>query len=90
MQPQDGLTDLLCHLERVSGLGPREVDRLLAEVAAYFAESVEEFVVRRHRELRAEAQRNDVIFARIGEELHVRRFAAPRLSPRQIRRLIYG
>jgi hypothetical protein len=82
--------DLLGHLERVSGVGRRQLGRLLEEVNAYFGESVEQFVTRRHRELQAEELRNDDIFVRIGEELRSRRFAAPELTARQLRRLVYG
>ncbi len=82
--------DLMAHLEAVSGIGRRELERLVHEMTAYFAESVEEFVVRRHRELQAEDLRNEAIFDRIDGELRCRRFAAPPLSARQIRRLIYG
>ena len=90
METDDPLPDLLGHLARTTGLGRRELDRLLHEITAYFAESVQAFVVRRHRELQAEELRNDAIFERIGHELRGRRFAAPPLTARQIRRLVYG
>ena len=64
--------------------------RLVEEVVAYYSESVEEYVTRRHRELRAEELQNDAIFERVAAEVRTRRFAAPPLSQRQIRRLIYG
>lgn len=82
--------DLITHLARTTRLERAEAEKVLAETLAYFAESVEEFVARRHAELRAEGARNDAIFARIQHELATRRFAAPPLSARQIRRLIYG
>jgi hypothetical protein len=82
--------DLLEHLTRITALPPRAAARLVDEVLAYFSESVEAFVARRHRELRAENLQNDAIFARIAAELGRRRFAAPSLTERQIRRLIYG
>jgi hypothetical protein len=85
-----GVGDLLEHLTRMTALPPRAAARLIEEVLAYFSESVEEFVTRRHRELRAEDLQNDAIFARIAAELRTRRFTAPPLSERQIRRLIYG
>ena len=84
------LVDLLDHLGRVSPLGRAAASRLVDEVLAYFSESVEEYVVRRHRELQGRELRNEAIFACIAEELRLRRFAAPALSERQIRRLIYG
>jgi hypothetical protein len=47
-------------------------------------------VARRHGELRAEGLRNEAIYERIREEVRQRRFAAPPLTPRQVRRIIYG
>jgi hypothetical protein len=92
MQPAEERTggDLLDHLEGVSGLGREQLLRLVDEISQYFAESVEQFVTRRHRELQAEHLKNDAIFDLIGAELRLRRFAAPDLSRRQLRRLIYG
>ena len=90
MQSDEALTDLLAHLGRISALGPAELIRLVEELLAYFSESIDEFVVRRHRELQTEELRNEAIFERLAEELRQRRFTAPSLSQRQIRRLIYG
>src|SRR5262249_36276918 len=84
------LEDLLAHLGRVTALGPRELARLVDELLAYFSESIEEFVVRRHRELQTEELRNAPIFERLAAEVRQRRLTAPSLSQRQIRRLIYG
>jgi hypothetical protein len=84
------LDDLLGHLVRTSALGPGTAGRLVEEFLAFFSESIEEFVARRHRELQGEGLRNDEIFARIAEEMGTRRFAAPALTERQIRRLVYG
>ncbi len=71
-------------------LDEAEAAKLVREVLAYFGETVAEFVARRHRELRHEQHRNDTIYERIAAEAAARRFAAPPLSERQIRRLIYG
>jgi hypothetical protein len=59
-------------------------------VLGYFSESAEEFVRRRHRELKAEGLTNDQAFVRIAAELPARRVAAPRFSLRQLRRVVYG
>ncbi len=90
MEAPDTWADLLAHLQRTSGVGPAQLVRLVDEVLSYFSESVEEFVARRHAELQGDDLRNDAIFARIADEVARRRFAAPRLTRRQIRRLIYG
>jgi hypothetical protein len=85
-----GNDDLIEHLGRTTRLEPGEAARVVEEVVAYFSESLEQFVRRRHAELQAEDRRNEAIFELIGEELRARRFAAPPLTSRQIRRLIYG
>ncbi len=86
----DDVDDLIEHLARSSRLSRGEAARLVADVVAFFSEAPEAFVVRRHGELQASGFGNPAIFARIADELDGRRFRAPRLSQRQIRRLIYG
>ena len=81
---------MVAHLTRTSGLGPGEAARVVADVLTYFSETVEEFVRRRHAELRAAGLTNSEIFPRIAEELPMRRVAAPQLSTRQLRRIVYG
>jgi len=85
-----GYPDLLEHLERTTRLTRSEAERVVAEVLAYFCEPLEGFVSRRHAELQSEELKNAEIFTRIAAELRGRRFAAPELSERQIRRLVYG
>ena len=85
-----GDDDLLAHLERTSGLQRHQAERLVDEVLAFFAETAESYVRRRHRELQREGLANPAIFARIGEELERRRVAAPPYTERQLRRLVYG
>jgi hypothetical protein len=82
--------DLIAHLARTSALGPGEAARVVADVLAYFSEPAEEFVRRRHAELKARGLVNDEIFPRVAAELTVRRVAAPELSLRQLRRIVYG
>ncbi|MEY9967175.1 hypothetical protein ABIA33_005240 [Streptacidiphilus sp. MAP12-16] len=82
--------DLLEHLSRTTVLGPAEASRVVADVLAYFAETTEEYVRRRHGELQARGLTNDRIFERITAELPLRRVRAPELSARQLRRLVYG
>jgi hypothetical protein len=85
-----GFEDLLEHLTRTTRLSRGEAERVVAEVVAYFSESADDFIVRRHGELQADNAKNAVIFERLAEEMRERRFTAPPLSQRQIRRLIYG
>ena len=80
----------MAHLVRSTPLSESEADRVVAEVLAWFAEPVPDFVRRRHRELAARGLTNDLIFAAVGTELSGRLFPAPPLSARQLRRLVYG
>ena len=82
--------ELVTHLARTSPLSQGEAARVVAEVLGYFQESVEEFVRRRHRELKSGGLTNEQAFARIAAELPVRRVAPPQLSLRQLRRVVYG
>jgi hypothetical protein len=86
----DGSRDLARHVAASTGLPEATASRVVADVAAYFGETVEEFVRRRHQELRRRQLKNDQIWPEIGAELTARRFAAPDLSERQLRRIVYG
>ena len=82
--------ELVTHLTRTSPLSQGEAARVVAEVLGYFGESVEEFVRRRHRELKTGGLTNEQAFAQIAAELPARRVAPPQLSLRQLRRVVYG
>jgi hypothetical protein len=82
--------DLVIHLVRTTHLPAGVARRVIDDVVAYFAEPVEAVVRRRHRELQAAGLANPAIYDRIATELAARPVAAPSLSPRQIRRIVYG
>ncbi|MBO0814413.1 MAG: hypothetical protein J2P30_04575 [Actinobacteria bacterium] len=82
--------ELVTHLAHTSPLSPSEAARVVAEVLGYFGESTQEFVRRRHRELKTEGLTNERAFALIAAELPARRVAPPQLSLRQLRRVVYG
>jgi hypothetical protein len=86
-QPWD---DLVAHLSRTTPLSPAAATRVVEEVVAYFRETTEDFVRRRHRELQVAGLANAEIFRLIDAELSARPVAASDLSERQIRRLVYG
>jgi uncharacterized membrane protein len=73
-----------------TGLSDSEAARLVEDVLAFHDEPVEEYVRRRHRELKTYGARNAEIFTALRKELRGRVVAAPRLSERQLRRIIYG
>jgi hypothetical protein len=81
--------DLARYLAGSTGLPQPTTIRVIADVNAYYDETVEEFVRRRHAELRAQGGKNDEIWPRITAELKNRRFKAAELTERQLRRIIY-
>jgi hypothetical protein len=82
--------DLARYLAASTGLAQPTAIRVIADVASYFDETVEEFVRRRHAELRQRQRKNEEIWPLIEAELGQRRFVAPGLSERQLRRIVYG
>jgi len=77
-------------LERLLGLDSARASRAVSETLDCLGREVDEFIADRHRELRAQGARNEVIYETIAREIPTLRFAAPKLSARQIRRRIYG
>ena len=89
MSDLDELSAYLASTTRLEPVEARRVVRAMLELLT--EESAETFAIRRHRELKAAgALKNEAIYALIAAEMRQRPFAAPRLSQRQIRRLIYG
>ncbi|MET9520150.1 hypothetical protein [Streptomyces sp. NPDC002994] len=82
--------DLIDHLVRSTALPRGEAARVVLDVLAYFDETAEDFVRRRHRELQSGGLVNTEIFERIAAELPHRAVAPPELSLRQLRRIVYG
>jgi len=83
-------SDLVDRIATSTGLSPAEAARVVEDVIAFHAEPVEDYVRRRHTELKTYGAKNTEIFARIAEELADRVVAAPELTERQLRRLVYG
>jgi hypothetical protein len=82
--------DLVRHVVRSTGLDEGTASRVVADVMAYFGQTVEEYVTGRHEELKSRNRRNDDIWPSITAELRSRRFRAPEVSERQLRRMVYG
>ena len=81
---------LVDHVVAGTGLTPAEARRLIEDVVAFHAETLESYVRRRHAELKTYGAKNPEIFAQISAELPERVVAAPELSERQLRRIVYG
>lgn len=82
--------ELVERIAASTGLSPREAARVVDDVMAWYGEPVEAFVRRRHADLQLQGVRNAEAFARIAVELRRRVVAAPELTERQLRRLVYG
>ena len=82
--------DLVENVVASTGLAPEVARRVIGDVVAYHAEPVADYVRRRHAHLKTFGVRNPEIFARIRAELGHRVVAAPDLTERQLRRLVYG
>ena len=82
--------DLARYLAASTGLPQPTTIRVVADINAYYNETAEEYVRRRHAELRRKNRKNDEIWPQIAAELVNRRFTAPDLTQRQLRRIVYG
>jgi hypothetical protein len=82
--------DLVEYLIRTCLFSPAEAARVVADVLGYFSEPPEDYVRRRHRELKARGLTNDLAFEQIAAEIPLLRYAAPDYSLRQLRRIVYG
>ncbi len=82
--------DLIDHVAATTGLTPGEARRVVEDVVAWYAEPVDAYVRRRHRDLQTHGVRNPQAFERIAAELAQRVTAPPPLSQRQLRRIVYG
>jgi hypothetical protein len=83
-------SELVERIVASTGLTAAEAARVIEDVVAHHAERVEEYVRRRHAELKTHGASNPEIFTRIAEELGGRVVGAPPLTERQLRRIIYG
>lgn len=82
--------DLVRHVTASTGLPEATATRVVADIKAYFSETVEAYVRRRHTELKEQNWKNDEIWPLLAAELSARRFEAPELTERQLRRIVYG
>lgn len=82
--------DLIDRVAGSAGLSAAEAARVVEDVLAWYREPIEDYVRRRHAHHRLYGRRNPEIFALIAEELAGRLVAAPALTQRQLRRIVYG
>jgi hypothetical protein len=82
--------ELVERIALTTGLPPAVAGRVIEDIIAWYSESAEEFVRRRHAHLQLYGTRNAEAFRIIVDELKQRPVKAPELSERQVRRIIYG
>ncbi|MFI1762218.1 hypothetical protein ACH41H_09265 [Streptomyces sp. NPDC020800] len=82
--------ELVDHLMRSTPLNRGEALRVVQDVLAFFDETTQDYVRRRHRELQTQGLQNTAIFERIEADLKYRAVAPPELTLRQLRRMVYG
>jgi len=82
--------DLVRHVAASTGLDEATATRVVADVVAYFGQTVEDFVRQRHAKLKEMNKRNDDIWPRLAAEVSGRRFPVDELTERQLRRIVYG
>ncbi|TNC26024.1 hypothetical protein [Amycolatopsis alkalitolerans] len=81
---------LVHHIAGSTGLPVLVAERVIADVIAYYRETAEEFVRRRHAELQRRGRKNAEIWQVITAELAERPVGAGALTERQLRRIVYG
>lgn len=81
---------LVRHVAGSTGLPPAVAERVVADVVAYFRETAEDYVRRRHGELQRRGRRNAEIWPVLLAEVAERPFGAGELTERQLRRIVYG
>ena len=82
--------ELIGRVAASAGLSAGEAARVVADIVAWYREPVEAYVRRQHAHYQVHGKRNPEIFALIARELACRVVAAPDLSERQLRRIVYG
>lgn len=82
--------DFIQYLLSTYSMDKKELYRLLDDLLNAYSESVDSYIQNRHLELQKNGIKNAEIFEMIQEEITLRRFPGPKLTVRQIRRVIYG
>jgi hypothetical protein len=82
--------ELVARIAESTSLTPAEAARVIDDVLAWHRQPVADYVRHRHAQLHLRGVRNDAAFEVIAGELRGRVVAAPELTTRQLRRIVYG
>ncbi len=66
-----------------------DFNKLYEEILSFFSETVNEYISRRHLELKNEGFKNKEIYSILSREVSQNLFKSKNLSERQIKRIIY-
>ncbi|WP_457062231.1 hypothetical protein [Mycobacteroides abscessus] len=83
-------TELINRVATSTGLPMNVATRVVDDVIAFYRQPASQYVRQRHAELQTEGYKNPQIFTVIADELTRRLVAAPTLTERQLRRIVYG
>ena len=81
---------LIQRLRQLYGLDEATAAQIIAELMDAWDQTPADFIEQRHQELQRQGLSGQECYVAIQEELEQRRFKAPALTLRQIRRRIYG
>ena len=70
--------DLVRHVAMSTGLDEATATRVVADMMAYFGQTVEEYVVKRHQDLKSRNRKNDDIWPQIVRSCETAGSARPR------------
>jgi hypothetical protein len=82
--------DIVQRVANSLGITESEARRVVGDIVSYYHEPLETYVQRRHEECRKGGLPNAEAYALIAAEAANRVVAAPALTERQVRRIIYG
>lgn len=78
------------HLRRNYAMPDDVAVQLWEDLLAFCSETPQDYIRRRHLELQDQDMKNNEIFPLLEHEVRSALFPGPRLTLRQIRRIIYG
>lgn len=81
---------LRTHLMRNYGFSDELIQQLWQDLLAFFVDNHEEYIRCRHLELQDQGMKNEQIYHVLRKEVLKMLFPGPKLTDRQIRRIIYG
>ena len=90
MTEHERLSPLIQHLAHTTVLSRNDAARVVDEVMAFFDQALDDYVRSRHSALKHGGMKNEAIFAHLVDEVNGWRFMAPKVTERQIRRMVYG